>query len=662
MATTKQKEQERTLSLLADEYLNDLIYNAFLEWGEAAKISELTEEINNPRIHSGLVRRALGDSPRFITVDRMWDIAARYLDTSRPTERNLIEAIIAAGRPMSSVEMATELSNIYSRDSSDYFQLIKKLTRNELSYFKTTTGDYGLAQWLPLVDAEEEEDVLFDNHLTPDALEPYRAVSLEANWSPERYVDATLHLVSQAGQPISHRLIGVLAWYALGERYDPIKHITACLADTRLLWLSSRNGGRWIPRTLVEQLEAILEEKGRTLSSEEEVAPVVVVAEAPPVSVAAPEATPESVEDAAPQTPDTTEVVSAEPVVEAVVEPETVTPLTVSEEDLQALAQIVSERGAAVETSELLALRFEVVPGDPSYRDDVQTLQERLQADERFLYVGAGRFREPNSLPLFIYEMPGFLGYPDLQFISMDGEIMDEEIAEEGYAGTLRQEVMNPLAQDANDDEGEYTGEVPADADAVRLVVKAHHKDFGTFPLCQVPDGFMPTDSEVVEVTVRDPNGVTHDLIVNNALRLAFNLFGLYEFIEVDSGGAFTLRRGNRPFEYVFEAEAEPDPQVYIAPERMEELQALKENAEESGDVATFDMVCEVLAHYPKGLDFVQLLTEVNIVRRVTRRKLASILSNYLCFMQKPGQNLWRFDAKKRDLGTDREKRKYIKR
>jgi hypothetical protein len=141
--------------------------------------------------------------------------------------------------------------------------------------------------------------------------------------------------------------------------------------------------------------------------------------------------------------------------------------------------------------------------------------------------------------------------------------------------------------------------------------------------------------------------------------------FGLYENLPADSGPVFYLSRTPRPWEYRFEAAPEgeeTDPHVYVSPARMEELIALREQAEESGDVATFDIACEVLAHYPKGLDFVQTLTEVNIVRRVTRRRLASILSNYYCFVQKPGQNLWRFDAKKRDLGTDRAKRKYIKR
>ena len=110
------------------------------------------------------------------------------------------------------------------------------------------------------------------------------------------------------------------------------------------------------------------------------------------------------------------------------------------------------------------------------------------------------------------------------------------------------------------------------------------------------------------------------------------------------------------------EALEETAPQVYLSQERYAELLSAREQAEESGDVATFDIVCELLGEYPRGLDFVQLLTEVNVVRRVTRRKLASILSNYFCFVQKAGTGQWRFDTKKRDMGTDRTKRKYLKR
>lgn len=652
MATTKQAEpREYTDALLADEYLADLVYDALLERGEAAKASEITLEINNPRILFPLVRRMLTDSPRFVSVDRMWNLASRYLDRARPTERNLREVLEAAGKPLSTAQLATELSAVYDRPSEVYLPLVAKVAPNAATYFRTKSNAVGLASWLPLVDGDEEEDILYDNDLTPAALKQYQAAAKKIAWTPTTYAEATRAVVEAAkGQPVPHRVIGVLAWSALRGKYDPRRHLTACFADAGLVWLSSPAGGRWITRAQAERLETLLEERGAAMAGEEP-EEAVIVAAAPPVA-AAPAAVAETAAPAA----------AAEEAPAVVVEAAPPPPLDVTRDDLHSMERIISERGAAVDVTELLGLQYEVVPGDPSFRADVQTLEERLRREERFLYVGAGRFREPNSLPLFVYSVPEFLSYPDLQFVSLEGEIMDEEIEDEGFAGNLARETSNPLAQDVGDDDGKYTGPEPEDLSSVRLVLKAHHKEIGTFPLAQVPDGFFPSDAPVVEVVVRDPSGATHDVIVNNEVRLAFNLFGLYESLPADSGAVFFLHRTGRPYEYRFEPGAETDPQAYLSPARLSELLALREQAEESGDMATFDIACEVLAHYPKGLDFVQAMTEANVVRRVTRRKLASILSNYYCFVQKPGQNLWRFDAKKRDLGTDRNKRKYIKR
>lgn len=643
MATTKEAERAGLASLLADEYLSDLIYNALLERGEAAKASEITLEINNPHITFPLVRRVLSDSPRFISVDRQWNLSARYLDKSRPTERNLVEVLNAAGRPLSTAQIATELSAVYDRPSDVYISLLAKIASNTRQYFRAPSGEIAPRAWLPQVEADELEDILFDNDLTLEQVAPLRAAAKGVTWTPAGYADATRAVVEAAGgRPVAHRVLGVLAWIGLGEKYDPLKHLLASLADPELVWLS---GGRWITRTQAAALESILAERAAEMVNEEAIEEPAPVAAPEPVAVVADE--PEAV------TPD--EIPAA-----PLVPPRN--PLDVTDADRAALESLVTEREGAMDTVDLLALQYEVVPGDPSFREDLQTLTEALRGDERFLYVGAGRFREPNSLPLFVYTVPEFLSYPDLQFVSLEGEIMDEEIEDEGLAGSLSREMLNPLAQDVGDDEGQYTGTVPVDTESLRLVLKAHHKEIGTFPLCQVPEGFFPADAAVVEIVVRDPSGGTHDVIVNNELRLAFNLFGLYEMIPADSGGVFTLERTGRPYEFRFSAGDETDPEVFLTPQRMGELLGLREQAEESGDMATFDIACEVLAHHAKGLTFVGAMTEVNVVRRVTRRKLASILSNYYCFAQKPGQNLWRFDAKKRDLGTDRAKRKYLKR
>jgi hypothetical protein len=614
----------------------------------------VTLEIGNPRLTFPLVRRALADSARFVSVDRMWNLSARYLDKGRPTERNLQEVLSAAGRPLSTAQLATELSAIYDRPAEVYLNLLSKITTQAQTYLRTRGGEVGLRAWLPLVDADEEEDILFDNDLSAADLAPFRDAAASQAWSSGSYAEATRGVAEALeGRPVGHRLLGVLAWMRMKEQYDPLRHLLACFEDPDLVWLSS---GRWITRPRADALEAFLAERAIEIGAEEPAEePVALIATAPREAPAA--ATPAEAE--APEDQD-----EVAPMVAAAAEPVAVrNPLEIGDEDIAAMEQIVAEREAAVDVADLLALQYEVVPGDPSFRDDLQTLFERLRQDERLLYVGAGRFREPNSLPLFVYTVPESLAYPDLQFVSLEGEIMDEEIEDEGFAGSLRADILNPLAQDVGDDEGRFTGPPPADESAARLVLKAHHKEIGTFPLCQFPDGFFPDDAPLVEVVVRDPSGAAHDVVVNHELRMAFNLFGLYEFVSADSGGVFTLERTPRPYEYRFGANPDDtDPQAHVTPARMGELLGLREQAEETGDMATFDIVCEVLAHHAKGLDFVQTMTEVNLVRRVTRRKLASILSNYYCFVQKPGQSLWRFDAKKRDLGTDRAKRKYLKR
>ena len=619
---------------------------ALLERGGASRVSEIALEINNPRISVALVRKALGDSARFVSVDRQWNLASRYLDTGRPTERNLVEVLQAAGRPLSKSQLASELSELYHKPSESYFGLIDRAATNRNAYFKTKHGELGLATWLTLTDGETEADVLSDNGYKAASVAQFRKLPAQAEWSANTYAQTTQKIVGAAKRDLPHRFLGVLAWLTMGVKYDAQAHFGACFAGVNLVWIPGRakSPGRWITRVHADRLERHLEEQGASLANyeEPEPAPKPAVVVAPPAETSA----------------DTAPVAEAAPVVI----PDVPKPLDINSGDFAAITQVLAERGAGVEASELLGLRYEVLPGDPSYRADVGTLTDALKANAAFLYVGAGRFREPESLPPFVFDIPEFLAFPELQFVSMDGEIMDEEINEEGYAPTLRQDLLLPLAQDAGDDESKYTGAPVETGTPVRIVVKNHHKQIGTFPLCQVPDGFFPADASVVEVIVRAPDGATHEVVVNNEKRLAFNLFGLYETLSADSGSVFFLHPTSRPWEFRFEPVADTDPQVYVSPERTGELLGLREAIDEGAEMATFDIACEVLAYHQKGLDFVEALTEINLIRRVTRRKLASILSNYRCFMQKAGTPQWRFDPRKRDYGTDPDKRKYLKR
>jgi hypothetical protein len=74
--------------------------------------------------------------------------------------------------------------------------------------------------------------------------------------------------------------------------------------------------------------------------------------------------------------------------------------------------------------------------------------------------------------------------------------------------------------------------------------------------------------------------------------------------------------------------------------------------------VATYDLVKYILEHSNAAMTFLSILTELNVVRRVRRRQLASILSAWSGFSVRAGS--WTFDAKKAVQGFNKSKRKYV--
>ena len=128
--------------------------------------------------------------------------------------------------------------------------------------------------------------------------------------------------------------------------------------------------------------------------------------------------------------------------------------------------------------------------------------------------------------------------------------------------------------------------------------------------------------------------------------------------IAAESGGVVYLEKTGTPDEYKFTDENETDANVFVSPARMEELLDFRNEVEGGAPISTYDIARRILTNYGKGLSFLSLLTEVNLVRRTPRRLLASVLSGYSAFHR--GANKWRFDAKKEPEGFDASKTELI--
>ena len=237
----------------------------------------------------------------------------------------------------------------------------------------------------------------------------------------------------------------------------------------------------------------------------------------------------------------------------------------------------------------------------------------------------------------------------------MEGVAIDQLLGDDAFDGGLERDILNPLAQDVLDEEPVAAPD-PNPPSNARAVIKYHHKQIGTLPLCQFASGFFPAEPVILETEFVLPGGQKAQVWVNNETRLLYGLLDWFDSIPIDSGATFTLERQDVD-RYVITYNDESEPAMFISRNRVNELLAIQERSE-TEDLSNFDLVREIMEHYRKGIEFLTLHTEVNIVRRVTRRMVASLLTEYHCFFQRNGA--WVYDLKKLAQGFDKSKRRYL--
>ncbi len=607
---------------LASEVLTTLLHRALVRLGEPARLSEIVREINEEAVTVGLARTIMEQSKlRFVAIDRRWDIAQRYLDKQRPVERTIEELLAIYGGSMPADAIPGELAQIYDRVREHFAEVAPRLLRGA-RFFPVAQGlGYGLRSWLLNIDLEAADDLLFYNYLSRETLAPFEKGAAKLDWENDP-VGSAQHVLSLGGeQPVDNRVVQYLAHKALGDEFDGAALYDMLATHDAFIALPDH---RWL---LTEQMDT-LRAAWRTQAALVVDQPV----EEPADSMA--------------------EVTADTP------------PLEVTEEDAEDIRRYFDGREEIVTAGDILANVLEVRPGSRTYAEDAQTLTSYLRAHpDDFLWVGTERFRAVGSLPSYIGQLPESLTFPALpRFETDDGEILDQMLSDDAFDEDLQSDILDPVAQDVNDQEPNDVTRWPeglsADSPSLQLVLKAHHKEIGTFPLAQVPFGFFPAEPNIVELTLRDAQGNAYPLYIDYDVQLAYGLFDVYADIAADSGAVFTLAKTDKPDEYLFTHENETDANVFVSPARMEELMAFRAEVEDSS-VSTYDIIHRILEHYgKKGCSFLMLLTEVNLVRRTPRRLFASILSGYAAFH--PRSNRWTFDAKKEQEGFDKSKAEFI--
>jgi hypothetical protein len=552
-----------------------------------------------------LARVALTTNPHITAVDRRWTLWTRFLDTRSTVDSNIHRILATYGQPMHLNHLARELSAVYGRPAEIYEEMLDRLANSGARYARIGENYIIPVEWLLDTQIEAEDEVLYENFLDDADVFPFEKAAKSAGLNgsdPATYAA----FLDAAGVPVKARALQFLIWKHDKAGFDAAEVYAGLFLESGAVPLTEE---QWVGPALAQKLSAHF----------------VALAE---------------------------QEVSENAEVEA---QEAAQPLTVGDEEREQLVEIVLEGDQTVLASELLEQVFDVTPDYRTYSEDLQSVIDALASDDRVVWVGSERFRPQGTIPAYVFSVPGILEIPTQTFLDLEGNPIDQLLEDDGLDGGLEREILNPLAQDVLDEEPVPPAD-PNPPSNARAVIKYHHKQIGTMPMCQFPSGFFPAEPEILETEFILPTGQRAQVWVNNRTRLLYGLIDWFLMIPIDSGATFTLER-QTPERYIINYNDESEPTMFVSRNRVNELLALQERADNEA-LPTFEIMREIMEHYRKGIEFITLLTEVNIVRRASRRMVASLLSEYHCYFQRGGA--WVYDPKKLPQGFDKSKRKYL--
>lgn len=593
---------------IARDYADRLVLHKLTELYEVVKPSEIADELGTQGIGLAAIRALLASNPeRFAYAERRWIPAARIESEGRPTAETIFEMVCRFGAPMPVSLVAIELSRTAGLDDEDRAEDIVRSHAKTDQRLLLTLDDHVVSANLVFAAKDESIDRAFAlNDLDDAQVEEVQKALGKFDWRDE---EAIVKAVEKSA-PVNVKALGAAAWLQLNPQ-DVTKHLLYDWKAFNAELLSIPGfvlsvDGKLYPES---EIKGWLATAGKIAGK-----------------------------------------------LDAVIEIEDAAPLELKKDDIEGVVKDILSAEGSLTATNLLADKFEVTSNIKTFPDDLENMMTTLRQDARVLWVGGDRFQKPGLAPDFITEVPEPFRFIQTPHKQEDGDPVDVELTDEGLSSSLRKLMVHPLATDVLDEEIQPSPKTMPES--LRLVLKPIHRELGTFPLSQFPTGWFGAEPKVQEVIFRDGQERELQVWLNHEARLMFNLFEWWLDQPVESGAVFQLTKTSEPNVLDFTWLDQTDPVVYISNQRIEEL---REIAGGSEGKSTFELLTEVMSHWPKGADFLTVLWELNVVRRTSRRMLASLLSSYVCFYQRSGSPVWHYDHKKVEQGFDKSKKKFIK-
>lgn len=588
---------------IAREYADRLILAKISSMQNVVKLSEVADQLKAEGLGLGAVRSLLAsNSEKFAYAERRWVPAARVEGAGRPIAEMLRLIVTRFGGPMPLSLLMHEMAILAPQISEEQ---VERMLETSEALLVTDSEEVVARAWVFDAYDENVSDALARQKISQEELEAIQAKVKGTDWRTAEGIESALAKVA----PVSVKAFGAVAWLELNSQNS-----TAYL---HFNWKDFNRALFSIPGYVMSPngyLHPVSDSK-KWLSTAVKVADRL----APLVEI----------EDAA--------------------------PIEVKQVDVDKMVKRFANDDTSVSAIQLLEEVYEITPSVKTFPDDLSNLMDALKARSEVVWVGGDRFARAGAVPEFVQTVPEIFEYHGTGFTDDEGEPVDVELSDEGLSSTLRKLLNHPLAMDVLDEDTMPL--LKQQPESVRCVLKPIHRETGTFPLCQFSTGWFDQEPKHQEMLLRDSEGREIQVWANMEFRLMFGLIDWFYEQPIESGAVFSLTRTTKPNVFDFEWLDQQDPVVFITAQRMEELREIQSR---EAELSTFAILREIMAHWPKGADFLTILWELNVVRRTSRRMVASLLSSYSCFYQRSGSPVWHFDNKKVEQGFDKTKKKFV--
>jgi hypothetical protein len=616
-AKPARRRVSEAMETLAHHYLADEIFEVLLNRGHAAKVGELSAEVFGGQFDAKLLRKAMANSERFSVHDRRWNLAMRQA-IQRPLEGALEHHLRAYGRPMSPNLLCAEMAVIAKQpiSSEEYETLLPRLMSARRKYFRTSEGKWGLSEWLLDIEDRSEEAMPTRNFFLagPETLRFIDRLDAACPSARASNVTMALTMVEASSVPVPNKILAYLTWKRRGEEFDPLAHLEELAGEAKLHMLS---GAQWILSASIEKIMTALGELSKEAAEEE---------------------------------------IELLPGEEAAAEE-----LVVSPTDLEEIHTLLQRRKRPVPTGEFVTSIFEISDSSPSFSLAIDIVNEALAQDESLSRMGKATWGLPDFAPEHIQDIPEILLVAEVDAEKFEDPEADAPLEDEGLEEGLATWVHDPRYEDFGEEDEIELSPDHAAAEAIRYPLPYDHWKAGTVKIREADRDFFPPETQLVYAIMQPPRGKEFAAWVNQFSTLIYDLEKWYKSGKLLPGAIIAITRADQPDHYNLVVEEEPDALLELDAARIKHLESLRPEANKT-PWSVFDIMCRLMPDHAKGLHFMKLWAEVNVVRRTPRRIVASNLSAYHCFYARPsGSDIWVFDERKVEQGRKKAKRKFIR-